>query len=111
MSNLNSIQKALESAKRKDGQIKTLKRLVSNVESKTVDRSLFSGEVYVYDGNGNERVLLSASMLEFLLPKELAVAHANAKIKKLETELNDLNVLLDAFDKVMEPILKEQKQC
>lgn len=99
MSNLKSIQKALESAKRKDEQIKTLKRLVSNVESQAVDRSLFYGDVYVYNGNGNERVLLSASMLEILIPKELAVANANAKIKKLEVELNDLNVLLDAFDK------------
>ena len=108
MSNLNSIQKALESAKRKAEQIKTLERLVSNIESKTVDSSLFTGDVYVYNGSGNERVLLSASMLEILLPKELAAANANAKIKKLEVELNDLNVLLDAFDKVMEPILEEQ---
>ena len=108
MSSLNSIQKALESVKRKDEQIKTLKRLVSNIESKTVDGSLFYGDVYVYNGNGDERVLLSASMLEILLPKELAAANANQRIKKLETELNDLNVLLGAFDKVVEPILKEQ---
>lgn len=111
MSNLNSIQKALESVKRKDEQIKTLKRLVSNIESKSDDRSLFTNDVYVYNGNGNERVLLSASMLEILLPKELAVINASAQIKKLEAELSDLNALLEAFDKVMEPILKEQDQC
>ena len=108
MSNLNSIQKALDSVKKKNEQINTLKRVISNVESQSVDRNLFAGDVYIYNGNGNERVALNRDMLGLLFSKELTIANAKLRVEKLSSELIELKSLLDAFGKVMEPILKEQ---
>ena len=108
MSNLNSIQKALDAVKKKNEQINTLKRVISNVESQSVDRNLFTGDVYIYDGNGTERVALNRAMLGLLFSKELTIANAKLRVEKLSSELIELKSLLDAFGKVMEPILKEQ---
>lgn len=111
MSNLNSIQKALDSVKKKSEEINTLKRTVSNIENKGNDDSLFCGDVYIYGGHSCERVQLNRQMLESLFSKELVVTNANQRIEKLSAELIELKSLLDAFGKAMEPILKEQKQC
>jgi prefoldin subunit 5 len=111
MSNLGSIQKALESVERKKKEVNTLRHLVRNVESQGNERALFSGDVNVWDGIGNQKVQLSQTILEMLLSKKAVINSANACIEKLEAELADLNVLLGAFSKVMEPILKEQEQC
>lgn len=111
MSNLNSIKKALESVERKKREINTLCMLVKNVESRGEGRSLFSGDVNVWDSTGNQKVNLSGDILEMMFSKESVIDSAGSCINKLEVELNDLNALLGAFDKVMEPILKEQKQC
>lgn len=111
MSNLNSIQKAIVEAQRKAAQVEKLKCLVSNVESRKSTQQLFKGEVRIYTGSGDCPVLLGGETLDTLFPSHVVVVNANAQIKKLEAELSDLNALLEAFDKVMEPILKEQEQC
>ena len=111
MSNLNSIKKALESVERKNKEINTLRLLIRNAVSQGSGRGLFSGDVNVWDGNGNQKVNLSETILEMLFSKETVIESAGYCINRLEVELGDLNVLLDAFGKVMEPILKEQEQC
>lgn len=111
MSNLNSIKKALESVSRKEAQLGTFRQLIRNVEGREGKKALFSGDVNVWDSTGNTKVNLSNTILEMLLSKNAVIENAELCIAKLEVEIGDLNALLDAFGKVMEPILKEQEQC
>jgi hypothetical protein len=112
MTSLKPIQKALESVKRKENQIDRLRNFKKNVSSRSAgDKSLYAEALVVWDSTGNNKSSLPSEIIEMMFPAGDAVIRADACIEKLEAELADLNVLLGAFSKVMDPILKEQEQC